>query len=406
MKRILFTCLLLTAPALAQPAPDYADHYDTSISGEPVVSVDVFYDQLTPYGAWVDDPELGRVFTPEAAAFVPYTVGHWQYTDVGFVWIAPQPFEWATAHYGRWAYSKPFARWVWLPDTVWGPSWVEWRQSGEDFGWAPLAPEIAIRVGYTPPLEAWHYCGAGHILDVNVTRYYEPANRVVIIHQAAQPMEHYAQIGGARVVVGPSPAVLHAHRVEARPVKLEAHAVGRWTPTEAIAQGKRAEERKPANEEANRKRIESTPALRVVAKPAAVQPAPKVQPAKPAGKPEYVSPKEQPKVQPAKPAGKPDYTAPKEPKVQPAKPAGKPDYVAPKEPKVQPAKPAGKPDYTAPKEPKVQPAKPAGKPDYTAPKEPKVEPSKPAGKPDYTTPKEPKVEPSKPAGKPEYKEKK
>ena len=78
--------------------------------------------------------------------------------------------DWAiqTSHYGRWAYSQPYSRWVWLPDTNWGPSWVEWRQSGDDFGWAPLGPDIVVSGGYAPPIEAWHYCGASHILDVPV----------------------------------------------------------------------------------------------------------------------------------------------------------------------------------------------------------------------------------------------
>ena len=43
-------------------------------------SVDVFYDQLSPYGVWVDEPDVGRVFIPNEDGFVPYTVGHWQYT--------------------------------------------------------------------------------------------------------------------------------------------------------------------------------------------------------------------------------------------------------------------------------------------------------------------------------------
>ena len=30
--------------------------------------------------------------------------------------------------------------WCWAPDTVWGPSWVTWRYSGDYCGWAPLPP--------------------------------------------------------------------------------------------------------------------------------------------------------------------------------------------------------------------------------------------------------------------------
>src|SRR3989442_12946515 len=68
--------------------------------GEAVSSVDVFYDQLSPYGVFVDDGRYGRVFIPEQTDFVPYTVGHWEYTDLGFVWISTEPFSWPTSHYG------------------------------------------------------------------------------------------------------------------------------------------------------------------------------------------------------------------------------------------------------------------------------------------------------------------
>src|SRR5258708_6884966 len=89
----LFQCLFLGASsvAIAQPysgpPDDYDDSdtgYDSSIYGESVPSVDVFYDQLSSYGVWLDDPDFGRVFMPEDSNFVPYTDGHWQYTDVGF----------------------------------------------------------------------------------------------------------------------------------------------------------------------------------------------------------------------------------------------------------------------------------------------------------------------------------
>src|SRR5205809_129331 len=99
----------LPATAVAQPvSTDFSVDVGASIGGDPIDSVDVFYDQLAPYGAWLDDPDLGRVFAPSSPRFEPYTDGHWVYTDVGFVWVSPQPFEWATAHYGRWAYSDAY----------------------------------------------------------------------------------------------------------------------------------------------------------------------------------------------------------------------------------------------------------------------------------------------------------
>jgi hypothetical protein len=48
----------------------------------------------------------------------------------------------------------PHCGWVWLPDRVWGPAWVTWRQGGDACGWAPLPPhaEFDIRLG-------WRYNG-------------------------------------------------------------------------------------------------------------------------------------------------------------------------------------------------------------------------------------------------------
>jgi hypothetical protein len=322
--------LLLGAPAgaLAQPPGSayedqsvYDDHYE-SVAGEPIASVEVFYDQLSPYGVWLNDPYLGRVFTPVSSRFVPYSDGHWQYTSVGFVWISSEPFAWATSHYGRWAYSRAFDRWVWLPDTVWGPSWVEWRIADDDFGWAPLAPEIAIQVGYTLPVESWHYCPAARVLDVNVTRYYEPRQRVVEIHRAARPIEHYATIGGTRVVVGPSATTLRERHVAARPVRVSPHTVGRWTATEVQTAARRAQDRRATNEEQNRRRIESNASLRQAQAKVAV-----TTPGRPAGNPSTSQPQPRPptgQAQPQPPTAQPQPQPPMTQRPSTA-PAAKPE---------------------------------------------------------------------------------
>ncbi|MBS1120814.1 MAG: hypothetical protein H6Q90_3042 [Deltaproteobacteria bacterium] len=263
-RQLVLSLLLVGTPAtaVAQPPPIYVDRYDTSLEGEAVGSVDVFYDQLSPYGVWVDEPRFGLVFLPDLPRFVPYTEGHWQYTNIGFVWISIEPFAWATSHYGRWAYSPTYRRWVWRPDTVWGPSWVEWRQFGDYFGWAPLAPDISIQIGYAPPIESWHFCGAAHLFDANVSRYYEPPHRVTELHRGSGPIQHYANVGGARVVVGPPAAVLREHHINVRPTAIDVRAAGRWTPAESRAAIQRAQQRRPTIEELNRKRIESNAAVR------------------------------------------------------------------------------------------------------------------------------------------------
>jgi hypothetical protein len=269
-RKLWLAAVLGVMPAVAAAQPSVrvdvgvnvgGDTYDTVAPGEPVEAVDVFYDQLSPYGVWVDEPDVGRVFVPETANYVPYTTGHWEYTNLGFVWISTEPYAWATSHYGRWAYSRHYGRWYWLPDTSWGPAWVEWRTAGNDFGWAPLGPDVVVRGGWQPPVDAWHYCSAEHVLDVNLVRYYEPRERVVEIHRAARPVEHYATVSNVKVVVGPPAAVLRQRHVEVHPVKVQARTVGRWNAGEAHAQVERAREHRATFEVQNQRRLEANTQL-------------------------------------------------------------------------------------------------------------------------------------------------
>ncbi|HMG57816.1 MAG TPA: DUF6600 domain-containing protein, partial [Kofleriaceae bacterium] len=259
----------MPAPAIAEPAARVdigvnlgVDSYDTVAPGDPVESVDVFYDQLSPYGVWVDEPDVGRVFVPDTAGYVPYTSGHWQYTNLGFVWVSSEQHAWATSHYGRWAFSRYYGRWYWLPDTAWGPAWVEWRLTANDFGWAPLPPDIVVRAGWQPPVEAWHYCSAEHVLDANVVRYYAPRERVVELHRSARPLEHFTTISNVRVVVGPSAAVLHERRVVVHPVKVEPRIVGRWSAAESQAQVARARDHRATFEAQSQRRIQGNVGIR------------------------------------------------------------------------------------------------------------------------------------------------
>src|SRR6266567_1899101 len=57
-----------------------------------------FYDQLSPYGNWIDYPGYGYVFMPNVEPdFKPYsTNGHWVYTDEGWTWASDYSWGWAT----------------------------------------------------------------------------------------------------------------------------------------------------------------------------------------------------------------------------------------------------------------------------------------------------------------------
>ncbi len=112
--------------------------------GDAEVSLDFFYDNLSPYGSWIAVGDYGYCFQPNVAVnnsdWRPYSDGYWAYTDVGWTWVSYEDFGWATYHYGRWADLESYG-WVWVPGYDWGPAWVSWRTGGDYIGWAPLPPQ-------------------------------------------------------------------------------------------------------------------------------------------------------------------------------------------------------------------------------------------------------------------------
>ncbi|MBE0644514.1 MAG: hypothetical protein IH600_10585 [Bacteroidetes bacterium] len=104
---------------------------------------------MSPYGQWVDYPEYGYVWLPDAGPdFAPYsTQGHWIYTDYGWTWVSDYRWGWAPFHYGRWDYDDYYG-WFWVPDNEWGPSWVTWRRSQGYYGWEPMGPGISISLSF------------------------------------------------------------------------------------------------------------------------------------------------------------------------------------------------------------------------------------------------------------------
>lgn len=141
------------------------------------VSFQLFYDQLSPYGFWVNDPYYGYIWVPEVGpGFYPYsTNGYWTYTHFGWTWVSDYPWGWAPFHYGRWYYD-PFYGHVWIPGTEWGPAWVVWRHGHGYYGWAPLGPDISIQVAFRPtyviPHEHWIFVRERDFGRRDLNRYY------------------------------------------------------------------------------------------------------------------------------------------------------------------------------------------------------------------------------------------
>ena len=62
-----------------------------------------FYDDLSPYGNWVNYGSYGYAWVPGVSNFRPYyTNGYWVYSDYGWTWASNYNWGWAPFHYGRW----------------------------------------------------------------------------------------------------------------------------------------------------------------------------------------------------------------------------------------------------------------------------------------------------------------
>jgi hypothetical protein len=140
---IKFIVLLLVLTTSCAMLPRQTEAQQTNVSFQ------IFYDQLSPYGQWVDYSNYGYVWIPDTGSdFVPYsTDGHWILTDYGWTWASDYAWGWATFHYGRWSFNDSLG-WFWVPDNTWGPAWVNWRQSDGYYGWSPMEPGMSVSVSF------------------------------------------------------------------------------------------------------------------------------------------------------------------------------------------------------------------------------------------------------------------
>ena len=170
MKKVSFLIFLVSAllsactPIVFQQAPagNYDHRDDRRITNDaPVVDENaaqtnqLFYDELSPYGTWVDYPDYGYVWVPAVDNdFKPYvTNGSWVYSDFGWTWASDYEWGWATFHYGRWFFDDNYG-WVWAPGDEWAPAWVTWGYSGDYYCWAPIPPRVSMsdaRMGFWHP---------------------------------------------------------------------------------------------------------------------------------------------------------------------------------------------------------------------------------------------------------------
>ena len=167
-----------------------------------------FYDELAPYGTWLNDPKYGDVWVPDAGAdFRPYaTDGHWAETAYGNTWVSDFDWGWAPFHYGRW-YFDDYYGWEWVPGYEWGPAWVDWRETNDYYGWAPMGPGVDIDMAfgdnYSVPDFYWTFAPQAYICSPLIYNYYVPRTRVVTIIRGSRWIRNDYRVNDRRYVVGP-----------------------------------------------------------------------------------------------------------------------------------------------------------------------------------------------------------
>jgi len=204
LNKLLGAGLFALVIMLAVPQKIKAQDVDDEISFQ------TFYDELSPYGTWINDAEYGDVWVPDAGAdFRPYaTNGHWVVTDYGNTWVSDYEWGWAPFHYGRWRFDDYYG-WEWIPDYEWGPAWVDWQSADGYYGWAPLTPGISLDIafggGYTIPDNYWVFAPGAYINSPNIYNYYVPRARINrYIHRGRYIRNTYAY-NNRRYITGPRP---------------------------------------------------------------------------------------------------------------------------------------------------------------------------------------------------------
>jgi hypothetical protein len=211
--RIGRTAVMLGCLSVAALISGCVAHPRRVVVYEPVPpAVGMFHDALSPYGEWILLEPYGRVWRPYPLAvgpeFTPYlTGGYWVNTDAGWSFETEWSWGWAPFHYGRWYRDSAFG-WVWVPGTVWGPAWVDWRFGGGYVGWAPLPPHGAVV--YTAYQTPWIFVTTQHFVERDFHRYSLPAAQVHSAYAVTQPVHPAGGNGAAQWHAGPPPGQVAA----------------------------------------------------------------------------------------------------------------------------------------------------------------------------------------------------
>jgi hypothetical protein len=188
------------------------------------VSYQVFYDELSPYGQWIDYPNYGNVWLPDAGPnFSPYSSnGYWVHTRYGWTWVSDYHWGWAPFHYGRWDYDS-FYGWLWVPDYEWGPSWVNWRSGNGYYGWQPMRPGYGIYSGFYGDrytnFDHWTFVRHNHFGRHDVYNYYVNRSDYPRIIENSSVIENTTYNRQRQVSYSSGPEVRDVERITGRRVR-------------------------------------------------------------------------------------------------------------------------------------------------------------------------------------------
>lgn len=232
---LLVATLVLSACGSARIGVGVSAHVH---SGPVTVGIGYFHDHLSPFGDWIWIPRWGWTWRPWGVGlgWVPYTDGHWVYTELGWYWVSYLEWGWAPFHYGRWGVD-PIYGWVWVPGTVWAPSWVAWRHGPGWIGWAPLPPGarwhrhsgLEVRdVDFQ--IHAWSFVRDRDFLDRRIGSRIEPRARNVTLTERTRTSVRFEASGEFAADRGLPPDVVEravGRKLERRPIVDSARSPGR-----------------------------------------------------------------------------------------------------------------------------------------------------------------------------------
>ncbi|MDW8220918.1 MAG: hypothetical protein RML40_10375 [Bacteroidota bacterium] len=192
----------------------------------PAITLQTFYDELSPYGEWILTPEYGYVWRPFDIDidWRPYLHnGRWVCTTFGWTWISDYVWGWAPFHYGRW-YLDPVFGWIWQPGTVWAPAWVEWRFWNGHYCWAPLPPGVTIGRGFRGSRyhwSAWSVVPCRFLTAPYLQRYCLPYSHVNTILQHTTIIANTTVLNNTPYFTGPALSDVERYSGKVTPMALK-----------------------------------------------------------------------------------------------------------------------------------------------------------------------------------------